>query len=278
MIQLQNISFGYTKSKQLFRDLSLEFEPGKIYGLLGKNGTGKTTLIKIMAGLLQTNKGKCIADEQNVFDRAPSFLQNIFIVPEEFQLPSINMKEYVAINAPFYKYYSTEQFFEYAREFELPENKKLNKLSYGQKKKFLLSFGLATNARILFLDEPTNGLDIPSKSQLRKLIAKALTENRSIVISTHQARDLESLIDTILIIEDGNIVFNYEYNSITEKLSFEKALSLDNIDNVIYKEETLGGFKLVRMSDHDNNTLLDLELLFNAVIANHQQINAHFKN
>lgn len=278
MIQLQNISFGYKKNQLLFNNLDLDFESGKIYGLLGKNGTGKTTLIKIMAGLLQPGTGVCTAEGHDVFKRIPSVMTQIFVVPEEFSLPNITLKQYVNINAPFYSGFNLEQFDEFAREFELPKNKKLNTLSYGQKKKFLLSFGLATNTRLMFLDEPSNGLDIPSKSQLRKNIARALTDDRSIVISTHQARDLESLIDTILIIEDGKIVFNYEYNSITEKLSFEKAINTEELKDVIYKEETLGGYKLVRKSTKDTGTLLDLELLFNAVIANQQEINQHIKN
>lgn len=278
MIQLKKISFGYKKNQQLFKELDLSFESGKIYGLLGKNGTGKTTLIKIMAGLLQPGSGVCVTEREDVFNRTPSALNQIFVVPEEFSLPNITLKQYVSINSPFYTNFSLEKFKEYSKEFELPENKKLNTLSFGQKKKFLLSFGLATNARILFLDEPTNGLDIPSKSQLRKIIASALTDQSSIVISTHQARDLESLIDTILIIEDGQIVFNHAYDSVSSSLSFDKALNIEGVENIIYSEESLGGYKVVRKSDEDYGSLLDLELLFNAVIANPEAINQNLKN
>ena len=278
MIQLQHISFGYKKKQLLFDDLNLTFDSGKIYGLLGKNGTGKTTLIKIMAGLLQPGTGICTSNNEDVFKRLPSELNQLFVVPEEFSLPAITMNQYIGINASFYTNFNTAQFNRYAQEFELPDNKKLNTLSFGQKKKFLLAFGLATNTRILFLDEPTNGLDIPSKSQLRKIIAQSLTEERSIVISTHQARDLESLIDTILIIEDGQIIFNHEYNRVSETLAFEKAAAIDELTDVIYSEETLGGYKVVRSTEKDSGTLLDLELLFNAVIANKSDINQHFKN
>ena len=278
MIQLQNLSFGYTKGQHLFSEMNLGFEPGKIYGLLGKNGTGKTTLIKIMGGLLHPQSGKCLADGKNVFHRLPSILQEIFVIPEEYNLPAITMEQYIKINAPFYTKFNHEQYNEFVEEFELPANKKLHTLSYGQKKKFLLSFGLSTNVRMLFLDEPTNGLDIPSKSQLRKTIAMALNDDMSIIISTHQARDLESLIDTILIIEDGKIVFNQGYNSITDKLSFEKLLTLEEENGILYKEEGIGGYRVVRKTDNGGETLLDLELLFNAVIANYTEINELFKN
>lgn len=278
MIQLKNVSFGYNSKAGLFNDLSLDFESGKIYGLLGKNGTGKTTMIKLLTGLLHPKSGSCLADGANVFNRIPSVMNNIFIVPEEFYVPSIKMEDYVKINSPFYPRFSMEQYQTFRKEFELPANKRLNTLSYGQKKKFMLAFGLATNVKLLFLDEPTNGLDIPSKSQLRKTIALALHEDRSIVISTHQARDLDSLIDTILIIEDGKIVFNYGYDDITGKLSFEKALTIEDENEIIYKEESLGGYKVVRKAKSAHESLLDLELLFNAVVSNHSEINNHFKN
>jgi ABC-2 type transport system ATP-binding protein len=278
MIQVQNVNFGYTKRSNLFKDLTLGFEPGKIYGLLGKNGTGKTTLIKLMAGLLEPRSGECVAEGKNVFRRLPSVMKDIFVIPEEYYLPAITMEQYVKINAPFYPKYNLEQYNKFVKEFELPANKKLNTLSYGQKKKFLLSFGLASNVRLLFLDEPTNGLDIPSKSQLRKIIAMALNDEMSIVISTHQARDLETLIDSILIIEDGEIVFNRDYNLITEKLSFEKMLTIDDESGILYKEDGIGGYRVVRKSTNKNETHLDLELLFNAVIAKHAEINEHFKN
>ncbi len=278
MIQLKNLSFGYTKKARLFKDLSLAFESGKVYGLLGKNGTGKTTLIKLMAGLLQPHSGECKAGDSPVFKRRPSVMKEIFVVPEEFSLPSLKMDEYTSVNSPFYPNFSNEQYEIFKKEFELPPNKRLHTLSYGQKKKFLLAFGLATNVRLLFLDEPTNGLDIPSKSQLRRIVASSLHEDRSIVISTHQARDLDSLIDTILIVEKGNIVFNHSYDDISRKLSFEKCHTIEQGEGIIYKEETLGGFKVVRKADKANETQLDLELLFNAVVSDYKQINAYFKN
>lgn len=278
MIQLENIDFGYNSRSGLFKNLTLSFDSGRVYGLLGKNGTGKTTMIKLMTGLLKPKSGSCLADGTDVFKRTPSVMNNIFIVPEEFHVPSIKMEDFVNVNAPFYPRFSYEQYYKFREEFELPVNKKLNTLSYGQKKKFMLAFGLATNVKLLFLDEPTNGLDIPSKSQLRKTIASALHEDRSIVISTHQARDLESLIDTIVIVEDGQIVFNHGYEDITGKLSFEKTITIENDKEILYKEETLGGYKVVRRAKEAHESLLDLELLFNAVVSNYKEIDGHFKN
>jgi ABC-2 type transport system ATP-binding protein len=266
MIQIKNINFSYSKNNTLINNLSLNVELGKIYGLFGKNGTGKTTLLKLMSGLLFPKAGECSIDNEKLSDRLPSTLKELFIVPEEFSLPPIKMSSYVNINAPFYPNFGYEKYAELRLQFELPEDKKLDTLSFGQKKKFLLAFALATNVKTLLLDEPTNGLDIPSKSQLRKAIASSVDENTSIVISTHQARDLENLIDTILILEDGEIILNGDYGKISENYSFEKVRTLDDVSDILYSEETLGGYKIIRESKN-SDTLLDLELLFNAVVS-----------
>lgn len=278
MIKLENIKFAYSQSVPLFNDLSLELNSGRIYGLLGKNGTGKSTLIKIMSGVLKPQQGSCSANEHIAFNRSVSFLQEIFVVPEEFYLPSITMEQYVKINSPFYPKFDYDNYSKYKSEFELKGNANLNHLSFGQKKKFLLSFGLATNVRVLFLDEPTNGLDIPSKSQLRKSIANTLHEDCSIIISTHQARDLESLIDTILIVENGKIIFNQSYDNVTDQLAFEKALVIDDEEGILYKEEALGGYRVVKKAKPNQVSHLDLELLFNAVVNNATAFNEHLNN
>lgn len=276
MIQIKNLYFGYIKNRDLFKDLTLDFKPGRIYGLLGKNGTGKTTLLKMMSGLLTPHKGSCTLNEIRAMDRLPETLQEIFIVPEEFSLPVIRMRQYEKINSPFYPNFDHEQFNVYLKEFELPHDSGLNAMSFGQKKKFLLAFGLATNVSMLFLDEPTNGLDIPSKSQFRKTVARAINDDRSIIISTHQVRDLENLIDTIVIIENGTIIFNQGHADITSKLAFDKVRSIDDDPSIFYKEETLGGYRVVRRAKPTEESVLDLELLFNAVVTKHEVIAKQF--
>lgn len=278
MVEINNVTFGYSKYYQLFNQLSLELEPGNIYGLLGKNGTGKTTLIKLMTGLLLPHDGQCKVFNMNAGKRYPSVLAKYFIVPEEFTFPSIKMNDYVRINSPFYPKFSLSEYTMYLKDFELEGNKNLNALSYGQKKKFLLAFGLATNVKLLFLDEPTNGLDIPSKSQFRKTVARTLNEEKSIIISTHQARDLESLIDSVIILDAGKIILNSLCSLVTQKLAFGKVKNLDETDDFIYKEDTLGGYKIVAKSNGKDESELDLELFFNAVISNVEDVTVLFKN
>ncbi len=272
MVNVENVTFAYTKHYNLFDNISLQLEPGNIYGLLGKNGTGKTTLFKLMTGVLMPQHGSCQVFDTEVSKRIPSALSEFFIIPEEFLLPSIKMSDFVKINAPLYPNFSHEEFNDYLKDFEMSENKRLQTLSFGQKKKFLLAFGLATNVKLLFLDEPTNGLDIPSKSQFRKTVAKALSDEKSIIISTHQARDLESLIDTIIILEDGKVIFKAPCSNVTQTLSFGKAKNLEDAKELIYKEDTVGGYKVVSKAGNEDETDLDLELFFNAVVHEREKV------
>jgi ABC-2 type transport system ATP-binding protein len=249
---------------------------GNIYGLLGRNGAGKTTLLKQMVGLLFPSKGECLIFDKPSRDRLPEVLSNIYFIPEEFQLPSITMNAFTKMHASFYPKFDHALLTNYLNEFEINNNAKLTSLSYGQKKKFLIAFGLATKTRILILDEPTNGLDIPSKSQFRRIIASSMDEERSIVISTHQVRDLASLIDHIIILENGKVVFNQSTMEISSKLSFVQTKELDHLD-VLYKEDVLGGHA-VMCRKNGEETEIDLELLFNGVVSNTEKVTNEFKN
>jgi ABC-2 type transport system ATP-binding protein len=264
MVHLDNISYSYKKNRPVFNNLNLDLQPGLIYGLLGKNGAGKSTLMKHISGLLYPQQGTATVFGYNAADRLPIVLEDIYVVPEEFKLPSLSIDRYVATHSVFYSKFSKEQFDAYIREFDLPADSKLNALSYGQKKIFLLSFGLATNARVLILDEPTNGLDIPSKSKFRKIVASALTEEQMIIISTHQVRDLENLIDQVVVLDGGKIVFNHNIAEISEHLTFEPDLRGYAKEDILYSEEVAGRQAgIVRNFGKDSR--VDMELLFNGI-------------
>ena len=207
MISIKNLTFGYKKNQNLFKNLELELHAGNIYGLFGMNGAGKTTLLKHMAGLLFAKQGECQIFEKDVKDRLPEIMANIYVIPEEFVLPAVKISTFVELHAPFYPRFDYTLLEKYLSEFEISNGKKLTAYSYGQKKKFLIAFGLATQTNVLLMDEPTNGLDIPSKSQFRRIMAAASTEDQCIVISTHQVRDLASIIDHVIVLENGQIIF-----------------------------------------------------------------------
>jgi len=277
MVHLENISFNYGSKKAIFEDFTLALPAGNIYGLLGKNGAGKSTLLKIIAGLLFPSSGKIDVVGFKPQNRYPQFLQEIYMITEEFNLPSISADRFVSLYSPFYPRFNHEVFKEYLSEFEFPEDQKLTDLSYGQKKNFLLCFGLATDCKLLILDEPTNGLDIPSKSKFRKIVANAIHDDRSFIISTHQVRDMENLIDPIIILDEGEIVLFENYERISKKLLITRQPKLPNDNILVYAESYLGAYTVVTENTNMEETSMNLEILFNAVVGNKTKIKEIFK-
>lgn len=268
MLKVEELAFSYRKNEYLLNKINFEITPGGVYGLLGKNGSGKSTLLYLLTGLMFPHIGSVTIDGVSAGKRLPQTLQNIYLLPEEFELPAVSAESYVKNNAPFYPHFNREQFDNYLQIFELPAVKNLSQYSMGQKKKFIVSFALATNTPLLFMDEPTNGLDIPSKSQFRKAIALGMSDERSIVISTHQVRDLESMIDRVLVLHDNSIVLNESVVRIAEKMEFVHTTSKDDLQGCIYSTFTPQGFMGVRPNLAGVETSVDLEVLFNTIITN----------
>ena len=277
MIHVDSVSFGYSSKKLLFENLSIKLHPGSIYGLLGRNGAGKSSLLRNIAGLLFPTAGKIEVDGYEPRKRQPSFLQDFFLIPEEIHLPSVTVEMYIKTLSPFYPRFDEKQFRDYLKEFDIPEGNKITDLSYGQKKKVLISFGLATNTKHLIMDEPTNGLDIPSKSQFRKVVSSALDAHRVILISTHQVRDLDNLIDSIIILEDSKILLHHSLDEISEKLRFATLVSAEDDNRVLYSEPSLKGYTVVMENWEQEESRVDLERLFNAVMSNPSRIRKIFQ-
>ncbi|WP_316737902.1 ABC transporter ATP-binding protein [Pedobacter aquatilis] len=265
MININNLNFGYSKHKPLFKNMSMQLSNGHIYGLLGKNGAGKSTLLKNLAGLVYAQSGTLDVMGFNPAKRQPQLLEQICFIPEELYLPAVKIDGYLKANAPFYKNFNQEYFDSLIKEFDIPAGNKLIDMSYGQKKKFIIAFGLATEAKLIIMDEPTNGLDIPSKAQFRKIMASALTEDKCIIISTHQVRDLDNLIDTVIMLDDNDVALKASVQEITEKLTFKKIKEID--DSIIYAEPSLSGYNAVMPNYHNEDSRLDMELLFNAILS-----------
>lgn len=271
MVEITNLTFGYSRKKLLFQNLNLQLRKGHIYGLLGKNGAGKSTLLKNIAGLVYPQSGSCTLAGYRAADRLPSFLQELFFIPEEIYLPAVTAVQFMKGTAHFYPRFDEAQYHQILSEFEVSKDSMLNKLSFGQQKKVMIAFGLAANTSLLIMDEPTNGLDIPSKSEFRKIIATALTEERCIVISTHQVRDLDSLIDTLLVLHNQEVVLNLSLDEIAERIQFS-TLAQANKNAVLYTDENAIGINTISVNDNEAFTKVDIELLFNVVISNHQPI------
>ncbi len=277
MIHLQNIDFSYIKGRSLFNDLCLSLESGHVYGLFGKNGAGKTSLLKIMSGLRFAKNGDAITLGEKAALRKAEVLKDLYFLQEEIYVPAVSIRNYVKCYAPFYENFDHEQFEEYLHFFEIEsQDDKLTLLSHGQRKKVIISFALATNTKILLMDEPTNGLDIPSKATFRKIMSMASNNERLILISTHQVRDLQSVIDAVVILDNGRILLNALNNEITDKLCFRILDENGTNEPILYCEESIRGNVVVSENIHHIETKLDIELLFNTVMMNKKRINELF--
>ena len=268
MVELERLRFGYG-SGTLFRDTNLTLEPGAIYGMLGLNGAGKSTLLRLIAGLLFPASGRVRVLGHEPARRKPAFLSSLFLLPEELNVPGATDREYVAARAPFYPNFDRARMERHLEELEVPRGRKLTELSHGQKKKFLFCFGLATNASLVMLDEPTNGLDIPSKGLFRRLVAEALEDDRIFVVSTHQVRDVELLVDAILVLHDGRVLFQGSVSEVSAgiRFSLEPERPDERAPGLLYAEATVGGYAGVWNDPNTGDGQLDLEMLFKAVIA-----------
>lgn len=270
MIKFEQVAFGY-RSGRLFDGLDLELRQGAIYGLLGKNGAGKSTLLKLMTGLLFPRSGEITVLGRVPQRREPGFLSQVFFLPEEFDLPRMTMAQYARVYGCFYPNFSQEQLTALLAELEVPAAQNLHQMSFGQKKKAGIAFAIACNTPLLLMDEPTNGLDIPSKGAFRRIIAAAADSGRTIVISTHQVRDLDQLIDAVVVLDSSEILLNATTREVAQRLQFTH---LNETEEALYAEQTIHGRWGVRLNPTDEESPIDMELLFNAALANRQT----FKN
>jgi ABC-2 type transport system ATP-binding protein len=277
MIKIDHLDFWYKKGHPVFKDLNLELRPGHIYGLLGKNGSGKSTLLKSIAGLAFPVAGKCLVNGIPSTRRAMSLLEDLYFLAEEIYAPKLTPMQFLRNTAIFYPRFSTTDFYHHLHMLDVDPATAMSSLSFGQQKKVMIAFGLATNTSLLIMDEPTNGLDIPSKVQFRKLIASGLNENRCVIVSTHQVRDLDSLIDTILILDARQIVVNHSVDELTERLGFGVYTDTPS-GEVLYEEESVRGKHAIFRNESGRYSKLDLELFFNAATSGSQALHQLLNN
>ena len=277
MIEVENLSFNYGRRKsKVLVDFSMKLEKGSVYGLLGKNGTGKSTLLYLMAGLLRPQTGNVLYKGVDVKKRYPDTLQDMFLVPEEFALPNVSLKQYVKLNAPFYPNFSDELLNACLRDFDMNEDIHLGELSMGQKKKAFMCFALATNTSLLMMDEPTNGLDIPSKSQFRKVIASGMSDDKAVIISTHQVRDIDSLLDHVLIMDGSKLLLNESVSTICEKLYFAEQGINEPTEGALYVQPSVQGNSVILPNEYGEDSKMNLEVLFNAMLAERERMQQMF--
>lgn len=275
MIEIKDLAFSYGKTP-ILKSITTTLEEGRIYGLLGENGVGKTTLLTLLCGLKKVCSGSITTDGQNPFDRTPTLLQNQFYLPDEVLPIAMKAECFAKERGAFWPDYNHAKFLEIMKEFENDPAKKMNQMSAGQLKKTYISLALACGCKYIFMDEPTNGLDIPSKTQFRSAIMKYTTDDSTIVISTHQVRDLENIIDPIIILDRQDVLLNASVEEITSKLYFDYGTQLH--PESLYSEQLPGGFIQVYPNTTGEDSKINVEALFNAVHKNKELIKGMFSN
>lgn len=274
MIKIENISYGYQPKTPIFNDMSLEVGTG-IYGLLGENGVGKTTLMHLICGLLFPQNGTCTIDGENPAHRRPELLSRYFFLPEEMQMPDESIHQFAARHSTFYPRFSRKEFEQNLEELRIDGQQKLSAISYGQQKKAMLAYTFALHAPLTLLDEPTNGLDITSRQALKRIISRSIEDDATLLISTHQAHDFENLLDHLIILGEGEILLNRSLDEISDRLLFARTPALP--EESIYSEQELQGYFCVLPNAEGEENTTDIELLYKAVLHDPEKIKELFK-
>ena len=273
MIEIRDLAFSYGKTPVL-KSITTNLEEGRIYGLLGENGVGKTTLLSLLCGLKKVGSGTIRTDGENPFDRTPSLLEKQYYLPDEVAPVNVKAEALAKERGRFWPLYDHSRFLDIMKEFETDPSKKMNQMSAGQLKKSYISFALATGCKYLFMDEPTNGLDIPSKGQFRKAVSKYTSDESTLLISTHQARDLEAIIDPIIILDRRDVLLNASLDEIAGKLYFDYTSDAD--PSALYSEMIPGGSIQVLVNKEGVESKVNIEALFNAVLLHKGMIKEMF--
>lgn len=267
MIEIHNLTYQYPGGgAKVMENFNLRLDDGRIYGLLGQNGVGKTTLLGLISGLLRPTAGTVSIDGIESRRRDPDILANLFYVQDEFALPRVSLSTYTKVNSPFYPKFDKGELARCLDEFGMTaDSRRLDQLSLGERKKVMLSLAIASGAKTILMDEPSNGLDIPSKSQFRKVLASAMTDERLIVISTHQVHDVSQLIDNVVVVDNRRILLNASMGDISEQYHFCTLAPGETTPGIIYSEPSIGGqIVMSRRQPGQDESLVNLETLFNA--------------
>lgn len=277
MISIRELSFYYKSRKSILDNVSLKIDTG-IYGLLGENGVGKTTLLHLMAGLLFPKSGKVLLeDASRVYEpcyRAPEAMRLITFLPTDFRMPSESIAAFAKTHSSFYPSFSIDTFKTNLKDFNLDGSQKLSGLSYGQQRKAMLAYLLSLNTPITLLDEPTNGLDISSRLALKKILARTASDDKCLIISTHQVNDFENLFDHLIILGDNRLLLDSSAEEITSRLLFTRTDTLP--ENALYSKQTVQGYLSVIENRYKEENTLDLESLYKAVLQNPARVKELF--
>ena len=261
MIKIRNLDAGYNKAKPVLHGVNTTLLKGRIYGLLGENGSGKTTLIKTLVGLLSPKEGVVEVWGNAPIERLSATLSDTFYIPDEVEMPSLHVESFISSYAVFYPNFSKKDFYEHLNMLNFTMGERLDKLSMGNRKKFITAFALASGARFILMDEPTNGMDLNSKRAFRRLLFSVDNSELIIVISTHQLHDISELLSDILILRDKELIASTSLEQIGQSLLFT---SINNSETPIFTD----GLRAICVNDCGEDSDVDLEMFYNGLYEN----------
>lgn len=209
--------------KQVLEEFNLNIPKGKIVGLLGPNGSGKTTMIKLLNGLTQCDKGNVFI---NGLKPSVKTKESVSYLPDRNYLnEDMNVKELLKLFSDFYKDFDINKAKEMIKNLNLEENEKIKSMSKGTKEKVGLILVMSRNAKLYILDEPIGGVDPASRAYIIKTILKNFNEDSTLLIATHLINEIENICDEVIIISKGKILLKGNVDEIRE----EKGMSIDTL-------------------------------------------------
>ena len=216
-------------NKQILKDINLKIPRGKIIGLLGKNGTGKSTLIKLINDLLTPTSGEILINGEKPGVKSKEIISYL---PERTYLDKeMTIKQVIKYFEEFYKNFDTPKAIKLLKDLNLDINKKISKMSKGMQEKLQLILVMSRNAELYVLDEPLGGVDPATRDYILDTILSNFSEGASVIISTHLISDIERILDEVIFIDNGEIILT----SSADELRKKEKLSIDEIFRRYFK-------------------------------------------
>lgn len=213
MIDVINISKKYGKIHAL-KDVSFQIKEGKIIGIFGINGVGKSTILKSIAGVIRLDKGKILIDGEEINS---NLYNKIAFVPDvDTYFPHLTIKESFSFMNEFYKNWDNEKAYSMLKIFNLTDDKIISDLSKGNRARVKIILGFAQNAKYILLDEPFSGIDIFKREEFIQAMIQYISPQQSVIITTHEIYEIEEIVDEVIILHKGEIAFNFNVKEVRQ--------------------------------------------------------------
>jgi len=229
IVEIKGLTKKYL-NKTALNNINLNIEEGKVVGILGPNGSGKTTLIKILAGLLRQTSGEVLIDGKNIGVDTKSIVS--YLPDRNFLYKWMKIEDAMNLYKDFYYDFDEKKFNDILSFMKLEKNMKIDSLSKGMHEKLNLSLILARNAKLYILDEPIAGVDSVARDQILDAIINNYNEKSSMLITTHLVRDMESMLDEVVFLKEGNIILTGNAEALRE----ERGMQIDDIYKEVFGE------------------------------------------